>query len=110
MDQKEFRERMGTNHHFHPELNPQVPKTHWWNKQKPGQPLQINRPRSSTLEDTTSSPVGSPVSNSPHMPASPVGSPATVAKGAHVPHINFDFNKQRTRSFKADDHKDSILT
>lgn len=41
MDHKEFRERMGANHHFHPELNPQVQKPHWWNKQKHVQPIQV---------------------------------------------------------------------
>lgn len=41
MDKKELRERMGTNHHYHPEMNPHAePKPHWWNK-KISQPLQV---------------------------------------------------------------------
>ncbi|XP_053395222.1 uncharacterized protein LOC128555772 [Mercenaria mercenaria] len=108
MDKRELRERMGLNHHFHPEKNPCSSKLqHWWNTPKASQPLQIVRHRSSTLEDSSSSPIGSPASSSPHTPSSPVGSPAALTK--HL-HLHFNFEKQRARSYSADDHKDSVLT
>jgi len=72
MDKKEARDYIGTNHHFHPEMNPGTPpKQHWWNhmnkngeKKPTTQPIMIQRQLSANSEGT-GSPTASPVASSP---------------------------------------------